>query len=218
MSKLLTKRYDELNGELAAVFATEYHEECEYSSGHMVNDHKYMNWVLKAKNLVAKSCGKDSLHFQRFDELDSVSICSTNYEQLLKLQAIFEAARDDFEGGYCNSVRTLVQAEVFDSELEQAKSLLISGYLSAAAVIAGVVLETALRQLCDNHNLPHGKLDKMNADLAKVGQYTVLKQKQITALADIRNSAAHGKSDNFSEDDVVDMINKISSFLADQLG
>jgi hypothetical protein len=57
----------------------------------------------------------------------------------------------------------------------------------AAAVIAGTVLETALRQLC---------LDRMNADLAKAGVYNSLMQKRITALAAIRNRAAHGKPTN----------------------
>jgi hypothetical protein len=63
----------------------------------------------------------------------------------------------------------------------------------AAAVIAGTVLETALRQLC---------LDRMNADLAKAGVYNSLMQKRITALAAIRNRAAHGKPNEFTRDDV----------------
>ena len=45
--------------------------------------------------------------------------------------------------GYLNSVRNLVQAEVFESELDQARELLSGGYSSAAAVVAGVVLDYA---------------------------------------------------------------------------
>jgi hypothetical protein len=141
----------------------------------------------------------------------------TNLEILLRMKAVFDAAQEDFEGGYCTSIRSLVQAEVFDSELEQARALLDAGYASAAAVISGVVLETTLRQLCDNHGLPHAKLDKMNADLAKTGQYSVLKQKQITAWADIRNNAAHGQNDKFSSDDVADMITKVGMFVSEEL-
>ena len=111
-------------------------------------------------------------------------------------------------------MKALVQAEVFDSELEQANELLSSGYLSAAAVIAGVVLETALRELCDRGNISHSKLDKMNADLAKAGKYNTLTQKRITALAAIRNSAAHGKADEFTKQSVINMIDEVEQFLA----
>jgi len=95
---------------------------------------------------------------------------------------------------------------VFDSELEQASALFQAGYKLPAAIVAGVVLETSLRELCDQEGLPHGKLDKMNADLAKEGKYNKLQQKRITALADIRNSAAHGKPQEFTDQDVLDMI------------
>ena len=57
----------------------------------------------------------------------------------------------------------------------------------------------------------------MNDDLAKAGAYNSLVQKRITALAAIRNSAAHGKPDEFSEKDVTDMISQVRAFVEDQL-
>lgn len=114
------------------------------------------------------------------------------------------------------SARSLIQAEVFEDELAQAQELLGKGYY-AAAVIAGVVLETGIRELCDRHSIPHGKLDKMNADLAKAGVYNALQQKQITAMAAIRNSAAHGKPEEFKQQDVEDMIRDVGQFLAQHL-
>ena len=57
----------------------------------------------------------------------------------------------------------------------------------------------------------------MNADLAKVGVYNKLIQKRITALADIRNSAAHGKPEEFSEADVDSMIDEVTRFVAEHL-
>lgn len=111
----------------------------------------------------------------------------------------------------------MVQAELFDSELDQARELLSSGYKGPAAVVAGVVLETALKDLCDQHSISHSKLDKMNADLAKAGVYNKLQQKKITALADIRNSAAHGDWQSFSDTEVSEMIRDVESFLATYL-
>ena len=102
---------------------------------------------------------------------------------------------------------------MFESELEQAQELLKKDYKVAAAVVAGVVLETALRDLCQDNNIDIGNLNKMNQDLAKAEIYNKLQQKRITALADIRNNAAHEKPDEFSSDDVKGMIRDIESFL-----
>ena len=102
---------------------------------------------------------------------------------------------------------------MFESELEQAQELLDNGYKLSSAVIAGVVLETALRDLCEQESIPLGKLDKMNSDLAKKGKYNKLQQKRITALADIRNNAAHGKPEEFTSEDVSLMIRDVQGFL-----
>ena len=56
----------------------------------------------------------------------------------------------------------------------------------------------------------------MNTDLAKAGVYNKLVQKQITALADIRNSAAHGRPEQFTKDDVASMIKEVQRILANR--
>ena len=56
----------------------------------------------------------------------------------------------------------------------------------------------------------------MNADLAKAGVYNKLTQKRITAIADIRNNAAHGNWDQFDRADVKDMIDWVANFVEAQ--
>jgi hypothetical protein len=164
------------------------------------------------------ACGTDSEHYGQFVKSEEQKrIGSTNFSGLKELKAVFLAAKEDYEGGYMNSFRNLVQAEVFDGELDQARELLSGGYSSAAAVVAGVVLETTLRQLCTDKGIPIGKLDRMNTELAKAGTYNLLVQKRITALADIRNNAAHGHPEQFKENDVSDMISYVESFVSKQL-
>lgn len=57
----------------------------------------------------------------------------------------------------------------------------------------------------------------MNTDLVKSGAYNGLTQKRITSLAAIRNSAAHGKPDDFTNADVKAMIEDIQRFVETQL-
>jgi hypothetical protein len=150
------------------------------------------------------------LHSKAIKDRNSLAIPTI----LLRQQAVFLAAKNDYEGGYLTRLRDLIQSEVFESELEQAQELFRAQYSLAAAVIAGTVLETILRQMCRDHGILPGKLDKMNADLAKAGVYNSLVQKRITALAAVRNSAAHGKPEEFSQDDVSAMIRDVERFVA----
>lgn len=218
MVNVLKKRFAELASQLDKVGATCKTKHNEYLGQYQeVDPELLLNWCVKARSLISNSCGKESEHYASFLDGEKPRPYGDNYDVFIRVKAIFEAAREDFEGGYLVSVQNLVQAELAESELEQAVELLKSGYISAAAVVAGVVLETTLRTLCDRNGIPNGKLDKMNADLAKAGQYNSLVQKRVTAMAAIRNSAAHGKNDEFGRDDVESMIAEIERFAADVL-
>jgi len=176
-----------------------------------------LNWRVKARSLIGRACGEQSSHLAMYLEAEKLHSFDSYMHQLKRMKAVFLAAKEDFQGGYLNSLRNLVQAEVFGSELDQARELLSTGYIPAAAVIAGVVLETTIRNLCTDHGLEHGKLDKMNADLAKASVYNSIQQKRITAMAGIRNAAAHGETDKFSAGDVKGMIDDVERFLASTL-
>ncbi|MBR1283546.1 DUF4145 domain-containing protein [Bradyrhizobium sp. AUGA SZCCT0177] len=186
----------------------------QYSSGYSVAVNDLLGWVVKVRHLLSSVCGPDSQHFTQFVAAEEPGMYVTNYEIFQKLRAVLEAAKEDYEGGYLNSLKLLVQAEVFDNELEMASELLTSGYVPAAAVTAGVVLEAGLREMCVDKGIPIGNLNKMNADLAKAGVFNKLVQKQVTALADIRNNAAHGHYDQFSKEDVASMIKDVQRILA----
>ena len=130
------------------------------------------------------------------------------------------AAQDDYAGGYLRSVRSLVHAELFNDELEQATELLASGYAAPAAVVARVVLETTLRtgdcKPVIEVRKPDGKwvkLEVLNIALAGAGVYDKTVQKEVTYLAGVGNDAAHGNPVN--EAAVRDMIGRVRRFLAD---
>lgn len=218
MTKLFEKRFSQLENQIMALEATKVMKHSEYSGAYpSIDANSLLGWEVKAKSLISNVCGDRSHHMTAFLEAEKPAAYSNDFEALQRVKAVFLAAKEDYEGGYLNTIRNLVQAEVFGSELEQAGELLAANYASAAAVIAGVVLETNVRNLCTDHSIEHGKLDKMNADLAKAGVYNSIQQKRITAMAGIRNAAAHGDTEKFNAGDVKGMIDDVERFLAANL-
>jgi hypothetical protein len=107
-----------------------------------------------------------------------------------------------------------------------AEHLLEEKYKDPAAVVGGSVLEEHLRQLCTAVSLPvedipvgrnvpiAKKADTLNSDLARIGKYTKLDQKSVTAWLDLRNKAAHGKYDEYTWDQVQLMLAGVRDFVA----
>ncbi len=134
---------------------------------------------------------------------------------------ILEAAHNDFTEGFLFDLRSLISAELLGDFLEQAETLLQEGYYVPAASLAGAVLEDSLRKLCEKNGMEvpeKTKIDKLNTELAKANIYNKLTQKEITAKADIRNNADHGKYDKFTEEDVGFMVKWIRKFESEHLG
>jgi hypothetical protein len=215
LNKKLSKRFVELGEQSERVISTHKTSHSEmFGRSDNVDADVFLEWRVKVKNLIIKAGGDNSEHYKEFVKAEDDSSWSGSLTKFKALKAVFTATQEDFEGGYLSSYKTIVQAEVFDSELDQACELLKNGYYVAAAVIAGTVLETALRELCDRENIEYSKLDKMNSDLTKSGIYNKIVQKQITAFAGIRNGAAHGSNNEFTVADVEHMLSGIEQFLA----
>lgn len=217
MDKLFSTRFTELEKEMEAIGSTHIVHDSDFGKYENVDAESLLAWRIKVKNLISKVGGKNSEHYIAFEENEKIKPYSGSFTTYKNLKAVFRATKEDYEGGYLSSYKSIIQAEVFDTELEQANELLNSGYYVAAAVICGVVLEVTLRELCDQRSIAHGKMDKMNADLAKAGAYNKIVQKQITALSGLRNSAAHGNQDEFSKEDVKQMLPAVENFLATHL-
>jgi hypothetical protein len=137
---------------------------------------------------------------------------------------VLEAVLDEIENGWYQSVRSVVSAEVFSDFVEMANHLLEEGYKDAAAVMLGSTLEEHLRQLARENDvqteievkgiIASKKADVLNADLVKAGVYSKLDQKNVTAWLGLRNSAAHGKYGEYSEEQVVFFSQALVDFMA----
>jgi len=179
-------------------------------------DEASSRWATSCQSILTQVFGESSVHYQRFSKLTCKRF---TLEEMQRAVGVLAAAKDDYENGYLLNVRKAITAEVFDEFLDQAQHLFDLTYYQPAAVIAGAVLEDGLRKLCDANgiSLPDKpKLDWMNAELAKRGVYNVLKQKQVTVYADLRNKAAHGKWKDFKDTDVAEMLVGVRNFMQDQ--
>lgn len=124
--------------------------------------------------------------------------------------AILKAATTRFESSLFE-IRQLVQADLFDSEIESARHLLKNKFLWAAGAIAGVVLEKHLRQVCNDHAVKVTKknpgINDLNQLLKDNGVLDVPQWRHITLLGDIRNICDHNKQKEPTEEQVSDLIN-----------
>ena len=217
--KIFAHRFQELSDQLKQVEGTESRQQTLMGGGSYQHIEGYLilNWAVKVRTLISNACGRDSEHYASFVAAEEGQPYEDSPTRLKLMGSVFLAAREDFEGGYLNSIRNLVQAELAGGELDQARELLTSGYSAAAAVIAGVVLENTLRSLCARRGISTGSMERMNADLAKASEYNAVVQKRVTSLAAVRNSAAHGKSDEYTSEDVKSMIPEVERFVAERL-
>ena len=107
-------------------------------------------------------------------------------------------------------IRQLVQADLFDSELDAAKELARNNFTRASGALAGVVLERHLKQVCDNHGIKVTKKTPAVSDLnnaLKDGDVIDVPQwRFIQHLADIRNLCDHSKETDPTAAQVDDLV------------
>jgi hypothetical protein len=123
--------------------------------------------------------------------------------------AIVKSVKARFESSLFD-IRQLVQADLFDSELDAAEELAKHKFGRAAGAVAGVVLERQLRQVCDNHGVKITKKAPTIADLndaLKTADVIDTPQwRLIQHLADIRNLCDHSKKSEPTAGQVDDLI------------
>jgi len=93
-------------------------------------------------------------------------------------------------------IKQLVQADLFDSEIDTARELLKKGFDRAAGAIAGVIMEKHFKQVLTNRNITFKKnptIGELNDILKAEGIIDMPQWRQIQYLADVRNLCDHHK-------------------------
>jgi len=180
----------------------------------------YLRFRTEGLNLIRRACGEESEHYQQLRRLAEDKNTSVNSFYYHQCYGVLEAAYRDFSEGFLFDLRAMVRADLLGNFIEQAEALLDEGYYVPAASLVGAVLEDTLRRICDQQNVSYPEktnVNALNTLLAKATVYNKLTQKEITAKADIRNNADHGKFDQFTELDVKDMVKWVQRFASEHL-
>lgn len=153
------------------------------------------------------------------DYLQGLSVTRSQYEKVVGPEAaipqfeqqlnILESVKRRFESSLFD-IKQLVQADLFDSELDAARELNKKGFTRGAGAVAGVVLESHLSQACDNHKI---KFTKKNPTINDFNQ--LLKDNEVIEiptwrfiqhLADLRNLCDHKKKRDPKTEDIDELI------------
>lgn len=189
---------------------------------------RFTEWRTNVGTLLARVIPKDHIHRDAVEKLPEWQPTTHSIQEATSL---LKGIKDDLEQGFLDDLTLGIEAEIAADYMGQAVNLLAEGQQGKfdhvpAAVLAGAVLEKALRTMCSqqqpsvsivNANGEPKKLNLLIDDLKKAGAFVETKAKQLRAWAGIRNDAAHGEFDEFTRGDVEAMIPGINTFLAEYL-
>lgn len=125
-----------------------------------------------------------------------------------------------FESSLFN-IRELLQADIFDSELDGARELHKNGFYRAAGALCGVILEKHFASVCSSHTIKMKKAAPGIGDYNdKLKEEAVIDNKTyllIQRLGTIRNLCDHNKKQEPTKDDIEDLINGTDKILHEVL-
>lgn len=131
------------------------------------------------------------------------------FEQQMK---ILKAAERRFESSLFN-IKQLLQADIFDSEIDTARELLKNGYIRAAGAVVGVVLEKHLQQVSASHSVmikaKNPSISDYNDALKGAQVVDIPTWRFVQHLADLRNLCDHKKQREPKPEEIEDLVNGV---------
>ena len=141
------------------------------------------------------------------------------YEQGMLKSPRLSIARE-IEGDLLDIAQAQVQTAESNNDADK-KAL----QLAVAAFLAGAAIEDALRRLCDVHRITYdtqkSTISRLQSALykpsAQIEIISLSENKQITAWADTRNKADHGKFSDITHTETLTMVMGVRSFIEKHL-
>ncbi|VTN11827.1 Uncharacterised protein [Raoultella terrigena] len=197
---------------------------------------KYQSWYTKASRVIEQIIPErhnefvnlyktdprrkelSAVNYSIFDYLTGVqasqgtTIIASRQDALPRMETqwlILSSATEKFDSSIFD-IKEVLQADLFDTELDTAKELNKKGFIRAAGAVAGVVLEKHLAYVCKQHKFTIKKTRPTISDF-----YQLLKDNDvidtptwrfIQHLGDLRNLCDHGKEREPTKEDVIEFI------------
>lgn len=163
-----------------------------------VTTYTIQDWLLGVRSNINDYTGKKHFH--------DAGVVIMQFQAQLN---ILKSVQKRFESSLFD-IKQLVQADLFDSELDAAKELNKKGFTRGAGAIAGVVLESHLLQVCDNHKITVKKKNPTINDLAQLlknnNVIDMPEWRKIQHLADLRNLCDHKKKSDPTTEQIDELI------------
>jgi hypothetical protein len=189
---------------------------------------RVVEWRTKAVTLLDNVIPHGHVHRKLVEEASKLP---DDRKMIQGMVSALRALKDDLDKGFLDSMARHIEAEIAADYMGQAEALMAEGKRGnydhvPAAVLAGAVMEKALRTLCQSQDppiptilsggLPKGQTQMID-ELERTGVFTVATSVQLKGWAKIRNLAAHGEFGQFSAPDVKFMLEGINGFIARHL-
>jgi hypothetical protein len=176
----------------------------------------YNTWVTRVEHMLLDLLGSEHVYYLRFHGWAQATGGTVGMALAAALQHL-DVIRDDLVKGRLVSFRSLVIADVFSDFLDMATELLEHGYKDPAASLVGAVLERGLRDIAKANGIEVRSRDDLTSlanRLAEKGAFNRLTQKTLNVWIAIRNHADHGEFDEYTLDDVRNMLAGVRTFLS----
>lgn len=161
-------------------------------------------WITAAQNAVHLIFASPSAPYRmKADRIANGSYGYSSHTAVGELASVLRNMVVDANAGLLASVANQARAEIFDDFLDHADAYLKEGRKNEAGVIAGVVFEDTLRQVCRNEGIAEKglKLDGLISELTTRGELSGVKAKQARAAAHVRTKASHAQWDEYELED-----------------
>ena len=136
---------------------------------------------------------------------------------------MLETLKEEIELGYLEKIESKITGEVFTDFLEMGEHLLSEGFLEAAAVMFGGVLEGQLRKLSSangisltyekNGSIRFQSAETLNSELFKKEVYPKTEKNLISLLIQTRNYAAHTDERKVQKHEVERMLIEVTRII-----
>lgn len=115
-----------------------------------------------------------------------------------------------------DNIKEILQAELFDNELDSARHLHTNMFYRAAGMLAGVVLESHLSKVCIAHNIniPSKPTISNFNELLKSNEIIEIPiWRHLSLLGDLRNLCSHAKDKEPTREEVTELIDGVAKMI-----